>query len=151
MSNAPIARVQRVMPAAPDVVFDQWLEPESLAEWMCPRPTRVVDLTVEPRLGGSVRFDIDESGTRFLITGRFLAIEPPHLLRFTWSDSSWPDPTAASIVTVAFEPLGNDETLMTIEHSLLPPDAFDEYQSGWAGVCDQLITFLHGLERAKHE
>ena len=51
---------------------------------------------------------------RLLITGRFLAIEPPHLLRFTWSDSSWPDPTAASIVTVAFEPLCNDQTLMTI-------------------------------------
>jgi uncharacterized protein YndB with AHSA1/START domain len=151
MNNAPIARVQRVMPAAPDVVFDQWLDPESLAEWMCPRPTRVVDLTVEPRLGGSVRFDIDELGARFLITGRFLAIERPHLLRFTWSDSNWPDPTAASLVTVAFEPLGNDQTLMTIEHSLLPPDTFDEYQSGWAGVCDQLTAFLHGLRRVKRE
>ena len=104
----------------------------------------LVDLTLEPRVGGTVRFDIDDLGTRVLITGRFLAIDRPHLLRFTWSESDWPDPTAVSVVNVAFEPLGDDQTLMTIEHSLLPPDVFDEYQSGWADVCDQLAAFLHG-------
>jgi uncharacterized protein YndB with AHSA1/START domain len=146
MNDAPIVRVQRVMPAAPEVVFDQWLDPESLAEWMCPYPVRVVDLTVEPRVGGTVRFDIDDSGIRALITGRFLDIDRPHLLRFTWSESDWPDPTAVSLVNVAFEPLGDDQTLMSIEHSLLPPDTFDEYQDGWTGVCDQLAAFLGGYD-----
>jgi uncharacterized protein YndB with AHSA1/START domain len=143
MNDAPIARVQRVMPAAPEMVFDQWLDPESLAEWMCPHPVRVVDLTIEPRIGGTVRFDVDDSGTRALITGHFLAIDRPHLLRFTWSESDWPDPTAVSVVNVAFEPLGDDQTLMTIEHSLLPPDVFDDYQRGWVDVCDQLAAFLN--------
>jgi uncharacterized protein YndB with AHSA1/START domain len=151
MNNAPLVRVQRVMPAAPEVVFDQWLDPESLAEWMCPRPVRVIALRVEPRVGGSVQFDIDDVGTRVLITGRFLAIDRPHQLRFTWSASDWPDPTAVSVVNVAFEPLGDDQTLMTIEHSLLPPDTFDEYQSGWPGVCDQLAAFLHGLRRVERD
>ena len=58
MNDAPVVRVQRVMPAAPEVVFDQWLDPESLTEWMCPRPVRVVALAVEPRVGGSVQFDV---------------------------------------------------------------------------------------------
>jgi hypothetical protein len=40
---------------------------------------------------------------------------------------------------------------MTIEHSLLPPDAFDEFQSGWAGVCDQLAAFLQGLRRVERQ
>jgi hypothetical protein len=31
MNDEPVARVQRIMPAAPEVVFDQWLDPESLA------------------------------------------------------------------------------------------------------------------------
>jgi uncharacterized protein YndB with AHSA1/START domain len=147
MNDAPIARVQRIMPAAPEVVFDEWLNPESLTEWMCPRPVRVVALTLEPRVGGTVRFDIDDVGTRVLITGRFLSIDRPRRLRFTWSASDWPDPTAVSVVNVAFEPRGDDQTLMTIEHSLLPPGTFDEYQSGWEGVSDQLAAFLHGLRR----
>jgi uncharacterized protein YndB with AHSA1/START domain len=144
MNDAPIVRVQRVMPATPEVVFDQWMDPESLAEWMCPRPTRVVDLIVEPRIGGAVRFDIEELGARFLITGQFLTIDRPRLLSFTWSHSNWPDPSVVSVVAVTFEASGDDQTLMTIEHSLLPPAEFEDFQEGWAGVCDQLAVFLHG-------
>jgi uncharacterized protein YndB with AHSA1/START domain len=144
MSDAPTVRVQRVMPAAPDVVFDQWLDPESLEEWMCPRPAKCVAITVEPRVGGSVRFDVDDSGTSVLITGRFLAIDRPHLLRFTWSNSNWPDPTVVSVVNVAFEPIGDDETLMSIEHSLLPPEEFDNFHNGWTVTFDQLAAFLGG-------
>ncbi|WP_102143618.1 SRPBCC family protein [Mycobacterium hubeiense] len=142
MTAAPTVRVQRVMPAAPDVVFDQWLDPEALAEWMCPRPTYCVSIVVEPHVGGKVHFDVDDSGTSVLITGRFLAIDRPRLLRFTWSSSDFPDPTLASIVNVTFEPHGEDETLMSIEHSLLPPTEFDNYNSGWALTCDQLATVL---------
>ena len=142
MSDGPVARVQRVMPAAPDVVFDQWLDPESLAEWMCPRPVRCVAIDLEPRVGGRVRFDIDDLGSLVLITGRFLAIDRPRLLRFTWNASDWPDPTMDSVVTVAFEPVGADQTLMSIQHSALPSAFFDEYDSGWAQVCDQLAAVL---------
>ena len=144
MTEAATVRVQRVMPATPEVVFDQWLDPESLEEWMCPRPVRVVDVAVEPRIGGTVRFDVDDSGTRVLITGQFLTIDRPHLLRFTWSNSNWPDPTVASVVNVAFEPVGDDETLMSIEHSLLPPEEFESFDNGWTLTFDQLAAFLHG-------
>ncbi len=93
MSEAPIVRVQRVMPAPPSVVFDEWLDPEAMKEWMCPRPVRCVAITVEPRVGGTVRFDVDDSGTSVLIAGQFLAVDRPNALRFTWSNSNWADPT----------------------------------------------------------
>lgn len=144
MNDAPTVRVQRVMPAAPDVVFDQWLDPESLEEWMCPRPARCVAITVEAHVGGTVRFDVDDSGASVLITGRFLAIDRPHLLRFTWSNSNWVDPTAVTVVNVAFEPFGDDETLMSIEHSLVPPEEFDNFHNGWTRTSDQLADFLTG-------
>ena len=143
MPEAPTVRLQRVMPATPEVVFDEWLDPESLQEWMCPRPNRCVAVTVEPQVGGRVRFDVDNSGNLILIIGRFLAIDRPHLLRFTWSNSDWPDPTVVSVVNVTFEPHGDDETLMSIEHSLLPPEEFESFDNGWVGVCDQLAAVLH--------
>jgi uncharacterized protein YndB with AHSA1/START domain len=143
VSGVPVARVQRVMPAPPNEVFDEWLDPESLAEWMCPRPARCVVVEVEPRVGGRVRFDVDNSGDLVLIVGRFLTIDRPHLLRFTWSHSGWSDPTAVSIVNVALEPVGDDQTLMSIEHSLLPSEeAFEDHQQGWAATADQLAATL---------
>jgi uncharacterized protein YndB with AHSA1/START domain len=143
MTDAPVVRVQRVMPATPDIVFDQWLDPESLEEWMCPRPARCVAITVDPRVGGVVRFDVDDLGTSVLITGQFLAIERPHLLRFTWSNSNWEDPTSVSVVTVSFEPFNTEQTLMSIEHSLMPPKEFDSFHNGWTKTSDQLAAFLH--------
>ncbi|MGE2715661.1 SRPBCC family protein [Mycolicibacterium litorale] len=142
MSKTTTVRVQRVMPAPPDEVFDEWLDPDSLTEWMCPHPTRVVDIDLEPRVGGRVRFDVDDVGQRVLITGQFLAIDRPHLLRLTWSNSDWPDPTTVSIVEVTFAPLDDDRTLMSIEHTLLPPTEFENFHSGWILTVDQLAEAL---------
>jgi uncharacterized protein YndB with AHSA1/START domain len=144
VTETATVRVQRVMPATPEVVFDEWLDPEALKEWMCPRPVRVVDVTIEPRIGGNVRFDVDDSGTRVLITGQFLTIDRPHQLRFTWSNSDWADPTVTSLVNVAFEPIDDDQTLMSIEHSLLPTEEFENFDNGWTVTFDQLAALLHG-------
>lgn len=140
--SEPVVRVQRVMPAPPEVVFDEWLDPEALADWMCPRPSRCVAITVEPRVGGTVRFDVDHSGRLVLITGQFLEIDRPNLLRFTWSHSGWTDPTVTSIVNVAFEPIDDDQTLMSIEHSLLPVEALEDHSRGWGLTADQLLALL---------
>ncbi len=142
MTAGPVVRVQRVMPATPEEVFDEWLDPDALAEWMCPRPSRCVAIIIEPHVGGRVRFDVDDSGHLTLITGRFLDIDRPNLLRFTWSHSGWADPTVTSIVHVAFEPHGDDETLMSIEHSLLPPEAYDDHDHGWTLTVEQLVAVL---------
>ena len=142
MTETVTVVVQRVMPAPPEVVFDEWLDPEALHEWMCPDPVRVLGVTVEPRVGGVVRFDVDDSGTPVLISGQFLTIERPRLLRFTWSNSNWADPSRASIVNVTFEPSGEDETLMSIEHSLLPTGEFEAFHNGWIITFGQLAARL---------
>ncbi|MGV0742953.1 SRPBCC family protein [Mycolicibacterium sp. XJ870] len=142
MTDGVTVRVERVMPATPDVVFDEWLDPESLADWMCPRPVYCVAVTVEPHVGGRVRFDVDDSGTSVLITGQFLTVDRPRVLRFTWSNSNWSDPTVVSVVNVAFEPVGDEETLMSIEHSLLPSEEYDDFHNGWILTAEQLAAVL---------
>jgi uncharacterized protein YndB with AHSA1/START domain len=143
MTDAPVARVRRIMPAPPEVVFDEWLEPESLMDWMCPRPVRCVAIIVEARVSGQLHFDLDDSGTPTTMTGRFLEIDRPHRLRFTWSISTWRDPTVESVVAIDFEPVGDRQTLMVIEHSLLPPYAVDDHRTGWAQTADQLAELLN--------
>ncbi|BBY17442.1 SRPBCC family protein [Mycolicibacterium litorale] len=142
MTESATVRVQRVMPAPPEEVFDEWLDPEALTEWMCPHPTRVVGVELEARVGGRVRFDVDNVGVRVLITGQFLEIDRPRLLRFTWSNSDWPDPTTVSVVEVTFTPVDDDQTLMSIEHTLLPPTEFDNFHSGWTLTVEQLVAAL---------
>ena len=115
-----VARVQRVLPATPDVVYAEWLDPEALSAWMCPRPARCISVEVEPRLGGRLRFDIEDKGEEFFVVGKFTVLEQPHRLSFTWHCSTWGVPDLDSVVTTGFEEMGEAQTLLTLEHSLSP-------------------------------
>ncbi len=137
-----VAVVTRVLPATPDVVFDEWLDPDALRDWMCPRPARVVGVEIDPTVGGALRLDIDDEGSRSVVTGEFLAIERPRRLVFTWRDSDWVDSDPDSVVTVLLEPHGNDATEMRILHESLPPGAMESYGPGWDLVARQLETSL---------
>jgi hypothetical protein len=97
------------------VVFDEWTDATRLAEWMCPRPARCLNVEADPRVGGTVRFDVEEAGRTFRVSGNYLTLERPHRVAFTWSCSTWPDPTIQSVVTVTIEPDGAQASIMTIE------------------------------------
>ena len=45
---------------------------------------------------------------------------------------------------MTFEPMGDAETSMSIEHTLLPPEEFDSFRRGWATTLDQLAATLPG-------
>jgi uncharacterized protein YndB with AHSA1/START domain len=143
-SRSLVARVARVLPAPPVVVFDEWVDPDALAEWMCPRPARCVGVRVDAVVGGVLHLDIEEPARRFSVTGHFLALDRPNGLRFTWSCSTWHDPSLVSEVVVSLAAHGADETLMTIEHRLLPADLVEQHQAGWAAIAAQLAGALTG-------
>ena len=85
-----------------------------------------------------LRFDVDDGGGRPVITGHFLMLDRPAgtsgRLRFTWGCSSWPDPTVQSVVTVSVEPDDTDPAVLTIEHSLLPPNLVNAHELGWTQI-----------------
>jgi uncharacterized protein YndB with AHSA1/START domain len=131
-----------MLPAAPTEVYDEWLDPDALADWMCPRPARATRITLDPKPGGRLRIDIIEEGVQFVVTGRYIELDRPRRLSFTWSCSTWPDPDVESLVTVTLEPAGDNETFMTIRHALLPPNLVDQHRSGWASIAEQLAAEL---------
>jgi uncharacterized protein YndB with AHSA1/START domain len=137
-----VAVVRRLLPAPPEIVFDEWIDPAALAEWMCPRPARCLAVEIEPVVGGVVHLDIEELNARFSVTGRFVLLDRPHRLSFTWSCSTWPDPSRSSVVDVRLEPRSDGRTMMTIEHSLLPADIVDEHRHGWNVIAEQLEAAL---------
>jgi uncharacterized protein YndB with AHSA1/START domain len=130
--------VRRVLPAPPAVVYDEWLDPVGMLEWMCPRPARAVKISLVPSVGGPLRIDIEDSGFSLYVTGMFVELDRPRRLRFTWSCSAWADPSVQSLVTVTLEARGADETMMTIEHEQLPPEQTDSHQHGWGTIAVQL-------------
>lgn len=141
-----VAVVRKRLPAPPHVVFDEWTDADRLAEWMCPRPARCLNVQADPRIGGTVRFDIEEAGQTFRVSGNYQTLDRPHKVAFTWSCSTWPDPTIQSLVTVTIEPDGAQASIMTIEHELLPPALVPQHAHGWSLISVQLATRLRATE-----
>ncbi|HEY4463749.1 MAG TPA: SRPBCC domain-containing protein [Streptosporangiaceae bacterium] len=134
--------VRRLLPASPGVVYDEWLDPDALADWMCPRPARCLSVASEPRVGGRLRIGIEEGGVQFYVSGEYLALERPSRLSFTWSCSTWPDPRIRTVVSVLLEPWEGGQTLMTIEHTLLPAGLAGQHARGWTAIAGQLAEEL---------
>lgn len=139
---ARVAVVRRLLPARPDVVYDEWLDPGALSDWMCPRPARCRNVESDPRVGGLLRIDIEDEGVEFSVSGQYLVLDRPRQLSFSWSCTAWPDPSIRSVVNVLLEPRENEQTLMTIEHSLLPPELVDQHEQGWTAIAEQLAEEL---------
>lgn len=138
------ARVQRVMPAPPEAVYDAWVRAESMAGFLCPPPGSA-EVTADPRLGGSVRIVMTFPDRTTVIEGEYLSLDRPHSLSFSWRPLRQ---GFDSVVTVTFASHGTDETLMTITHSRLPEAWRDAYRGGWGGISEQLERMLGGLASA---
>jgi len=140
--TGPVVVVARVLPAPPDVVYDEWLDADGMSEWMCPRPAVPTRIEIDPRVGGRYLIDIDDEGLALTITGRYLELDRPRLLRFSWHCNTWEPGSADSEVTVALDPHEGGRTLMTIRHERLPADLADSHEAGWGRIAAQLEQAL---------
>jgi uncharacterized protein YndB with AHSA1/START domain len=138
--NERVVRVERVLPASPEVVFDAWTDPASLQVWMAPDAASVASAECDARVGGAFRIVmIDQSGA-MEHTGRYLELDRPHRLVFTWRSlgTGWVDTQVT--VELAAIPSG---TRMVITHGgLETPDARDSHRRGWTGIADKLVTVV---------
>jgi uncharacterized protein YndB with AHSA1/START domain len=136
----PSARVERVLPARPEVVYDAWLDEGSLREFMCPAPGQATEVAVDARIGGRLRVVMTFPDREAEITGEFVALDRPERLSFTWRNTI--DGSTESIVTVLLAPHGDEQTHMTIIHTRLPDAVAPRYRGGWASIAERLAAAL---------
>lgn len=133
--------ITRVLAATPDEVYDAWLDPQALAEWMRPIPGGRTEAQNDPRVGGGFLIIMYGNGTRYPTRGEYLRLERPHLLEFTWHADG--DDRQKSIVTVALKPLGADRTQLTLHHRLLPnAESAASHEAGWSRGLDSLVDWF---------
>jgi uncharacterized protein YndB with AHSA1/START domain len=130
--------VRRTIPVPREVVFAAWLDPGSLATWMCPGEAHST-AEADPKIGGSFRIVMHHHDEEVAHTGTYLVIEPPARLSFTWT-SPFTD-MLPSVVTVEFhERAGATEVVLT--HERLPARHVDAHKKGWGEILAKLEMAL---------
>jgi len=140
----PVAlRLERKFDAAPERVFNAWVNPQAVARWFGPTPEhKSVVTALDARAGGNYRIEIIHTGGNVHVAfGTYREVDPPKKIVMTWA---WEGNTALgeSLVTVEFTPSGTG-TQMVLTHELLPTEeAREAHKKGWTGCFEKMGSFL---------
>jgi uncharacterized protein YndB with AHSA1/START domain len=146
MSTAPPVdvRITRAFSAPPERVFDAWLDPKLIGQWMFgPRlqDEEVLHVEVDPRVQGSFSFLVRRQGKEIDHLGRYLGIDRPRKLVFTWGIAG--HSVDKSVVSVVIVPSATG-CVLTLTHQLDP--AWAAYatgtEAGWTKMLDALAATL---------
>ena len=108
---------------------------------MAPRPeAMVVEAQAEPVIDGALLVVMRSHSRDETHKGRFLVIDRPGRLRFTWaSTAAGPD----SVIDITLLVSGNDHTMVLLKHEQLPTLAAREnHREGWRRILDNLAKVL---------
>ena len=132
--------VRRTIAATVDELFDAWLEPESLAQWMRPGAIRPSDVKADARVGGTFEVVMHYADGPLRHHGEYRVIERNKKLAFTWySDATHHTET---LVTVEFRPASNG-TEIVLTHERMPDhDAGLKHTQGWTLALELLESLL---------
>ena len=137
-------RLERIIPATVEKVFDAFVIPENLASWWGPEGVTIPDYSLDVRPGGKWRTVMKlPDGKQPEVSGVYRTIEKNKRLVFTWAwqqdDGSRGHETE---VTVTFEPVGK-HTKLTLVQTLFAEEVHrDNHNKGWVSSFDSLEKFL---------
>ncbi len=132
--------VRRRMPAPREVVFEAWIDPEGIREWMCPGNVTTAEAALDVRVGGSFRIMMKASDKDHVHIGTYQTVDPPSKLVFTWSGAD--NPSAMTLVTVEFFPHGGESELVITHDRFMNPDLAQRYESGWGTIAEKFAAYL---------
>jgi uncharacterized protein YndB with AHSA1/START domain len=131
--------VTRVIPAPTENVFDVWIDPKSPGGPWHGSERLILNIVVD----GLFYFAVKHEGRTWPHYGRFVRIERPHRVEYTWVSEATKG--VESVVDVTFEPRG-DQCEVTLRHSGIPDDEMGrQHQEGWTWVLSMLAErFVSG-------
>lgn len=134
-------RATRYFEASPERVFDAWLVPRTLGQWMFGprvREENVVRLDVDPRVGGSFSLKVERNGRIIDHVGQYLEIERPRRLVFTWAVKGESDDAPSQVhIDIAASSSG---CVLTLVHTMDAKwaDYAQRAQDAWNTMLDAL-------------
>jgi len=132
--------VTRIISAPAALVYQAWTDPVHLSQWFSPQTVECRDVSADFTVGGAFRIHMASEKGDHIAIGTYLQIIPRQLLQFTWQWENYAMPD--SVVTVAFEDLGQT-TRLTLTHEGLP-DAEDvaDHNRGWTSMLEKFAGWL---------
>jgi uncharacterized protein YndB with AHSA1/START domain len=141
--SPPIAALEivRTFNASRQVVFDAFTTFDMMKTWFGPATCQLVGGSMDFRVGGEYRFEMDTEMGEKIVAGRYVEITPPEKIAFTWrwlDDEDWTP--VDSLVVFEFKDLGG-KTELRLAHTGFPTlESRGNHERGWSSCLDKLAT-----------
>jgi uncharacterized protein YndB with AHSA1/START domain len=141
-----ILRMVHTFDASPERVFAAWTDPAQFVEWFGPHGMKNTHCRFDLRIGGTWELTGEGLGARRAVSGRYLAIDPPRLLSFTWAwhetgDLGTPREHETT-VTLDFRPAGARTEMTLTQERFRDPTGAVNHRRGWTGSFEKLDVLL---------
>lgn len=138
-----VVTLERVFPASAARVFEMVSQPQNMVRWWGLEGMLVSDHNLNFSRLGPWHSTLESSdGTRKLVSGEVIQIDPPHFIAFTWAwhDGGPGGPRQAETrVTIEIGSVGADRAKMVLRHYDLGADsARAGHAKGWLSIFDKL-------------
>jgi uncharacterized protein YndB with AHSA1/START domain len=133
--------VRRTFNAPPERVFDAWLTPRLLGQWMFGprvRDENVIRLDVDPRVGGRFSMLVDRNGQMIDHVGEYLVVDRPRHLEFTWGVRGESDGDDSRVILRFSATPSGCELHLTHRLPLVWADYASRTEQGWRTMLDAL-------------
>ncbi len=125
--------ISKIINAPIEKVFDAWLNPKMLSQFMMPMPG-MPEPEVENNVqeGGSFTITMHAGDDKLPHTGKYLEINRPDKLVFTWISHCSID---NSIVTLNFTKISKYKTNIRLSHvKFIDEKTRSDHESGWGNI-----------------
>ncbi|HTN63664.1 MAG TPA: SRPBCC family protein [Devosia sp.] len=152
MADTVEARVTHNSPAKAEQLYDAWLNPRQIRQWMAASLQQsglageMIACGTDPVVGGAFLFSDRRDGVEARHWGHYRQLERPKKLVFTWitSEAEANDP---SKVTILIEPAAEGTgTVVTLSHEMLAKweQYRDRTERSWQRMLEQIDIVLAG-------
>lgn len=133
--------VNKTIHAPIEKVFDAWLNPKILSLFMMPIPGMPEsDIENDAREGGKFIITMHVGGDELPHTGKYLEINRPDKLVFTWVSHCSVD---NSIVTLNFTKIDDKKTNISLSHvKFIDETTRSDHEGGWGNILEKLNVVM---------
>ena len=125
--------VQKTYDAPAERVFRAWTDAESARVWLAMGG----DANLDPRPDGLLYLGMSWEGKILPHYGRYLRVEAPHLLEFTWVSETTKG--KETVVTLEFLLCGSQTELKLTNEGLPDEDSAQRHAEAWTHFLDTLV------------